>query len=77
MLEKVGVEPQVQAIGKYKSLGDQISRKNMSEPNREMLTALLDDIYSNWLEGIAVSRGLFSSHSNFETGIYQLALKKL
>ncbi|CAM6084639.1 unnamed protein product [Calypogeia fissa] len=57
VLEKAGVEPQVQAIGKYKSLGDQLTRKNMSEPNREVLTALLDDIYDNWLDGVSTSRG--------------------
>lgn len=58
VLEKVGVEPEVQRIGKYKSAGDLISRKDMSEENREMLTALLDDIYSNWLEEIARLNGI-------------------
>ncbi|KAH7279210.1 hypothetical protein KP509_37G010400 [Ceratopteris richardii] len=57
VLEKVGVEPEVQRIGKYKSAGDLISRKDMSEENREMLTALLDDIYSNWLEQVANLNG--------------------
>ena len=61
MLEKVGVEPQVQRIGKYKSLGDQLQRKDMSEPNREMLTALLDDIYENFLEEVSLAKGIFSS----------------
>lgn len=58
MLEKLGVEPQVQRIGKYKSAGDQISRKDMTEANREMLTALLDDLYENWLQQISGSTGL-------------------
>ncbi|MCO5558983.1 hypothetical protein L7F22_012574 [Adiantum nelumboides] len=53
VLEKVGVEPEVQRIGKYKSAGDLIARKDMSEENREMLTALLDDIYSNWLREVS------------------------
>eukprot|EP00250_Pteridium_aquilinum_P028242 c36833_g1_i1 orf=173-2296(-) len=57
VLEKVGVEPEVQRIGKYKSAGDLISRKDMSEENREMLTALLDDIHSNWLEEVARLNG--------------------
>ncbi len=57
VLEKVGVEPQVQRIGKYKSAGDQLSRKEMSEANREMLTALLDDIYANFLQKISSSTG--------------------
>ena len=43
VLEKVGVEPQVKRIGKYKSAGDQLLRRDMSEPQREQLTALLED----------------------------------
>lgn len=57
VLEKVGVEPEVQRIGKYKSAGDLISRKDMSEANREMLTALLDDIYHNWLQEVSRLNG--------------------
>lgn len=57
VLEKVGVEPQYERIGKYKSFGDTITRKDMSEANREMLTALLDDIHDNWLEKVASSKG--------------------
>eukprot|EP00271_Cylindrocystis_brebissonii_P014057 TRINITY_DN3502_c0_g1_i1.p1 TRINITY_DN3502_c0_g1~~TRINITY_DN3502_c0_g1_i1.p1 ORF type:complete len:807 (-),score=143.61 TRINITY_DN3502_c0_g1_i1:294-2714(-) len=57
VLEKAGVEPQIQRIGKYKSAGDQLARKDMSEANREMLTALLDDIYAKWRSTIAAARG--------------------
>lgn len=57
MLEKVGVEAQVERIGKYKSAGDQLTRKNMSDENREMLTSLLDNIYSNWLDNISLAKG--------------------
>lgn len=56
------MQPQVQRIGKYKSFGDQLSRKDMSEPNREMLTALLDDIYSNFLEQVSLARGTLLSY---------------
>jgi protease-4 len=59
VLEKIGVEPQVQRIGKYKSFGDSLQRKDMSEPNREMLTALLDDIYENFLEQVSLAKGTF------------------
>lgn len=57
VLEKAGVTPQIQRIGKFKSAGDQLSRKDMSDANREMLTAILDDIYSTWISGIASARG--------------------
>ena len=37
--------------------GDQLLRKDMSEAQREQLTALLDDIYEGFTTGIAQSRG--------------------
>ncbi|XVF54515.1 hypothetical protein PTKIN_Ptkin05aG0186600 [Pterospermum kingtungense] len=57
VLEKIGVEPQVQRIGKYKSAGDQLTRKTMSEENCEMLTSLLDNIYGNWLDVVSSTKG--------------------
>ncbi|XP_060204892.1 serine protease SPPA, chloroplastic isoform X5 [Lycium barbarum] len=57
VFEKVGIEPQVQRIGKYKSAGDQLMRKSISDENREMITALLDNIYGNWLEKVALTKG--------------------
>lgn len=56
VLEKVGVEPQVKRIGKYKSAGDQLLLKDMSEPQREQLTALLEDIYEGFTSTIAKDR---------------------
>ncbi|GAV77766.1 Peptidase_S49 domain-containing protein [Cephalotus follicularis] len=57
VFEKVGIEPQVQRIGKYKSVGDQLTRKSMSEENCEMLTALLDSIYGDWLDKLSSVNG--------------------
>lgn len=57
MLEKIGVEAQVERVGKYKSAGDQLTRKSMSDENREMLTCLLDNIYNNWLDKISLAKG--------------------
>lgn len=55
-MEKVGIEPQVKRIGKYKSAGDQLLRRDMSEPQREQLTALLEDIYEGFTATIAKDR---------------------
>lgn len=57
MLDKVGVEPQVQRIGAYKSAGDQLLRRDMSEAQREQLGELLDDIYEEFLDTVAEARG--------------------
>ena len=55
VFEKAGIEPQVKRLGKYKSAGDQLARKDMSEPQREQLSALLDDIYSTFKDSVASS----------------------
>ena len=57
VLDKIGVEPEVKRIGSYKSAGDQLLRTTMSEEQREQLSALLDDIYADLVEGIAKARG--------------------
>ncbi|CAH9095715.1 unnamed protein product [Cuscuta epithymum] len=74
VLEKVGIQPQVERIGKYKSAGDQLIRKSISEENREMLTALLDNIYENWLDKVSVTKGKKREDvENFiNEGVYQV-----
>lgn len=57
VLDKVGVEPQVQRIGAYKSAGDQLLRRDMSDAQREQLGELLDDIYEEFLDTVAEARG--------------------
>ncbi|KAF8059999.1 hypothetical protein HT031_004937 [Scenedesmus sp. PABB004] len=57
VLDKVGVEPQVQRIGAYKSAGDQLLRREMSDEQRTQLSELLDDIYAHFLDTVAAARG--------------------
>lgn len=57
VLDNLGIEPQVEKIGKYKSAGDQLTSRTMSEDNREQLTALLDKIFTNWLDKVSSARG--------------------
>jgi len=57
VLTKVGVEPQVKRIGKYKSAGDQLIRTSMSDAQREVLDSLLEQTYSEWSSGLASGRG--------------------
>ena len=56
VLEKIGIEPEIKRIGKYKSAGDQLLRTDMSEFQKEQLSALLDDIYDDFVDGIAGDR---------------------
>lgn len=57
-LDKLGVEAQVSQAGCYKSAGEPFTRTSLSEPHREMLNSLLDDLYDQIVEGIATCRGL-------------------
>ena len=51
------MDPNIKRIGKYKSAGDQLLRRDMSEPQREQLTAILDDLYEGFTQQTAASRG--------------------
>lgn len=64
MLDKIGIQPEIQRIGRYKSAGDQLSQKSMSKEVCEMLTTLLDNIYENWLETISSTLGVASFELN-------------
>jgi protease IV len=55
-LDKVGVEPEFIQIGKYKNAPDQYTRKEMSEPHREVLNSILDSYYNRYAQVIAESR---------------------
>ncbi|CAL5442072.1 unnamed protein product [Camellia sinensis] len=68
VLEKVGIDPQAQKVGKYKSVGDQLTCKNMSEETCEMLTSLLDNIYGNWLDNISLTKGVYQVERLKEDG---------
>jgi protease IV len=56
VFEKIGIEPEVRRIGKFKSAGDQLLRSDMSEAQSEQLNALLDDIYEDFVDTIATAR---------------------
>lgn len=58
VLEKIGVEPQVERIGKYKSSGDQLMRRDMSTAQREVLEAILGDVYEVWMKSVCEATGL-------------------
>jgi protease-4 len=55
-LDKLGVFPDVYQIGKYKNAPDQYTRKEMSPEHREVMNALLDDIFNRYVETVARDR---------------------
>ena len=58
MFNKVGAEPQVENIGKYKSAGDIYKRESMTPAHREVTQALLDDIFEEFTQAVIRQRGI-------------------
>jgi protease-4 len=56
MLDKVGLDPQIEAIGAYKSAADVLARENMSDPDREATTALLEERYRHFVDEVVARR---------------------
>lgn len=54
--EKLGIHPQVDNIGKYKSAGDILKRDSMSPAHREATEAILQDVYENFTSVVSDSR---------------------
>jgi protease IV len=56
LLEIVGVTPDIERIGIYKSAPEQYQRDQPSEPAMEMLDSLLDDMNNQFISAIAAGR---------------------
>ena len=48
-LEKLGIEAEVERIGKYKSAAEPFSRSSMSDEYREVVNSVLDDLYTRFI----------------------------
>jgi len=55
-LDKLGIEPQFLKIGKYKNAPDQYTEKQMTDGQREVINAVLDDYFARVVNTIAESR---------------------
>ncbi|MFO0485311.1 MAG: signal peptide peptidase SppA, partial [Sphingobacteriia bacterium] len=55
-LDKLEIQPQLFKVGEYKSAGEMFTRKDLSEPARQQLSAYIDDAWNHMLAGIAQSR---------------------
>ena len=54
--KKYGVEVQVTRVGKYKSAVEPFILDKMSDPNREQVQKLLDDLWGEWKTSVAKDR---------------------
>lgn len=58
LLEKLGIEADILHVGAYKGAGESYTRRSMSEPVKENLTALVDDLFDQMITTIATNRGM-------------------
>jgi protease IV len=58
LLEKIGVEADMLHVGDSKGAAEPLMRRNMSDPVRKNLTALVDDLYDQMLTTLAADRDL-------------------
>jgi protease-4 len=55
-LDKLGIYPDIFQIGKYKTVGDMFTQKEMTEAHKEYINSMLDDLYSHYVNAIAQAR---------------------
>ena len=55
-LDKLGIFPDIYQIGKYKSVGDTFTQKQMTDAHREYINSMLDDLYNRYVNAIAQAR---------------------
>ena len=64
LYEKIGVQYQCTRVGKYKSAVESVTRKDMSENDREQRTVFLQSIWNHWLDDMAESRHVTAEQLN-------------
>ncbi len=57
-MEKLGVKADLMRIGEYKTAAEQYTRENATEENREQVNRLLDDLFDQFIDGIARGRNI-------------------
>jgi len=58
LLDKIGIEPDFEKIGPFKTAAEVLTRTEPSEASKKQINRLLDDVYEQIVETVATSRGL-------------------
>jgi protease IV len=58
VFDRFGIGVQVSRVGKYKSAVEPFTRRDLSPENREQITRLLDDVWTELRDAVAETRGL-------------------
>jgi len=62
-LAKLGIEAKHARVGKYKSAVEPLTRDTYTEPSREALNAVLDDMYEKFIDDIAAAKNWSREHT--------------
>ncbi|HQV31444.1 MAG TPA: signal peptide peptidase SppA [Calditrichia bacterium] len=75
LLDKVGIEADFVAHGEYKTAPNTYTRSSMSEEQREVINAILDQFYQNLVANLSESRGLPQAKIRelIDRGLFSLA----
>jgi protease-4 len=55
-LDKLGIYPDIYQIGKYKTVGNMFTQKEMTDAHREYINSLLQDLFDRYVNTIAQAR---------------------
>jgi protease-4 len=55
-LDKLGIQVEVEHVGKYKDAGDMFTRSSMSPETREVMNSILDGLYGRLVDRLAEAR---------------------
>lgn len=64
LLAQLGIEMEVFKVGTYKSAVEPYTSMEMSDENREQITAYITSIWNNMVEGVSSSRGISTQQLN-------------
>lgn len=72
LLDKLGLEAQVEAIGAYKTAPDMFQRQTMSDAHREVTESILADRYERFVSAVVTSRGVdrMRLEAALDAGVY-------
>lgn len=58
MFDKLEIEPEIFRVGEFKSAVEPFIRKDLSPENELQITSMLNSIYTNFLDSIAINRNI-------------------
>lgn len=70
LLEQLGVEMEVFKVGTYKSAVEPYTSTEMSDENREQITAYITSIWDNMVDNVSLSRGISAEQLNYYADQY-------